>query len=128
MLRIDGTYTWGSLVLAIKQDKHAPGSGDISARSKEWLYGYGWYDDDRLWNTLYIQIKPDVQQSWDVHTCQRVSALSLRREKGADHTLIGNATCSSGIGVGRFYRLTNVPTHIYNLVTVERETTNANHV
>lgn len=123
-VRIEEDLDWTSLVMGTLHEVRKPGSGcrknGIPSPPKKWLYAHGWLSGEsphQDWNSLYIEIDEDVVARINVHMCERVAALTLKRDNSMERAVIADAKCSSHIGGGRFYRITNVPQDIYDLVT-----------
>jgi hypothetical protein len=123
-VRIEEDLDWTSLVKGTLHQVKKPGSGckknGTTSPPKKWLYALGWRSGEHPrvdWNSFYIEIDEDVLARMNVNMCQRVAAMTLQRDTSMERAVIANATCSSHIGMGRFYRITNVPQDIYDLVT-----------
>ena len=118
------SFDWNFLVHDTLHKVKKPGSGcpknGTPSPPKKWLFSLGWFTGEHPyvdWNSFYIEIDKEVLAHMNVNMCERVANMTLQRDTSMERAVIANATCSTGIGMGRFYRITNVPQDIYNLVT-----------
>lgn len=123
-MNIEESFDWNLLVHDTLHKVKKPGSGcpknGTPSPPKKWLFSLGWFTGEHPyvdWNSFYIEIDKEVLAHMNVNMCERVANMTLQRDTSMERAVIANATCSSGIGMGRFYRITNVPQDIYNLVT-----------